>query len=227
MQDSFSTVCEVLYSILPWFLFRVIVITLVIRRVDENPGIFSISYCWPDVLAAVSPFVKWKVGREDKNVRGREEIMITSLRKQVEISWWKHGRKVIVGLHNHHTELVCVQTAFPWGKDNLFLYLHGEVSIIIIGLHGPNILTGKLLLCFMTGLQPALCLKSHCPVTWFCWRNFCYFSKDTKNKSILPGFWRANCVCAWKITFLATIYTNKACSLCGSRSQEARAFSIL
>lgn len=45
MQGSFSTMCEVLYSILHWFLFKVIVMTVVIRRLDQNPGIFSISYC--------------------------------------------------------------------------------------------------------------------------------------------------------------------------------------
>lgn len=37
----------------------------------------------------------------------------------------------------------------PWEK-NLFSYLRREVRIIIIELHSPNVLTGKLLLCFMT-----------------------------------------------------------------------------
>lgn len=41
-------------------------------------------------------------------------------------------------------------TKQPPQEKNLFLYLHREVSIIIIELHSPNVLTGNLLLCFMT-----------------------------------------------------------------------------
>ena len=78
---------------------------------------------------------------------------------------------VITGYHIH-TGLECVQIGLaesPQEKEslNLFLYLHREVSIIIIGLHSPDAMTGKLLLCSMTlpynqPSAPSIIAQLHC-----------------------------------------------------------------
>lgn len=57
--------------------------------------------------------------------------------------------------HHINTGLECVQIGLaesPQEKEslNLFLYLHMDISIIIIGLYSPDVMAGKLLLCSMT-----------------------------------------------------------------------------
>lgn len=61
---------------------------------------------------------------------------------------------VVTG-HHIHTRLECIQIGLaepPQEKEslNLFLYLHRVVSVIIIGLQSPDVMTGKLMFCSVT-----------------------------------------------------------------------------